>query len=342
MAALAPAGAPWPGAVAVSGGADSLALMHLLAEWARASGKAPPIVLTVDHGLQAGSAAAARAVVAAAKAAGLPAHGLKWTGTKPDADLEAAARAARYRLMGNWCRRRRIGALYVAHNREDQAETVLLRLARGSGLDGLAGMQARAPFPLSGFDDLTVLRPLLDIGRDELRAVLTERGIAWHDDPMNADPRFARVRMRQAWPALEAAGLTAARIADAASHLGRARKALEVATADFLAAHARQADGQVLLDATALATAPREIGLRALAACLARVSGAEYRPRFERLERLYDAILTGRVGKGRTLSGCRIGPAPKRAAVFGPATLAIGPEPGRRAGADSLSRSRKR
>lgn len=321
--------APWPGAVAVSGGADSLALMLLLADWSRRAGRSAPVVLTVDHGLQPGSAAMAQAVLETAATAGLEAHRLRWRGAKPKSDLEAVARAARYQLMGTWCRRHGLGALYVAHTMEDQAETVLLRLARGSGLDGLAAMRPVAPVPEPGFEGLSLVRPLLGVARADLRALLEKRGVAWSEDPMNRDPRFARVRMRAAWPVLEEAGLSARRIADAATHLGRARAALEAETEAFLAAHARFEAGRALLDGAALAAAPCEIGLRSLAAALGRIAGAAYRPRFERLERLYRAILTGDVGKGRTLQGCRIGRAPKRHAVFGPATLLLVREPGR-------------
>ncbi len=242
--------------------------------------------------------------------------------------------------MGRWCRRHGVQGLYVAHSREDQAETFLLRLARGSGLDGLAAMQALAPYPVPGFAGLQLVRPLLDTGRAELRAVLAQRGLRWREDPMNADPRFARVRMRAAWPALEAAGLTAGRIADAARHLARARQALEAATAEFLAVSAAFEADHVLLDGGALAGLPREIGLRALAAVLSRLSGAAYRPRFERLERLYAAIVAGNPGKGRTLQACRIGPAPKRQARFGPATLVVTREPGRSGGGRVMTSNR--
>lgn len=332
MAGLAETGAPWPGAVAVSGGGDSLALMILLAEWARAHAMPAPVVLTVDHGLQPGSARATKAVATAAVEAGLEAQVLKWRGAKPGSDIEAAAREARYRLMGRWCRRHRVPVLYVAHTLEDQAETFLLRLARGSGLDGLAAMQALAPFPVAEFAGLAVARPLLGMRRDDLRRFLEQRGLAWSEDPMNADPRFARVRLRAAWPALDAAGLTAARIADAAAHLARARAALEAATSAFLAAHARFDDGYALLDAGALGKTPDELGLRVLAAVLGRVGGRAYRPRFARLQQLHAAILAGQLGRGRTLHGCRIAPAPKRHADFGAATLMIAREKGRAAG----------
>ena len=318
-----PGGVPWPGAVAVSGGGDSLALMLLLADWARASGRPPPTVLIVDHDLRSESAAEARAAARAAGAAGLESQVLVWRGAKPEADLEAAAREARYRLMGEWCRSHGIKALYVAHNREDLAETLLLRLARGSGLDGLAAMPPLAPFPFPGFGELAVARPLLGVGRSDLRDFLAARGIGWAEDPMNADPRFARARLRAAWPELAKLGLVPARIAAAARHLARAREALEAVTAEFLAGHSRFENGVMTLDGAALAALPRETGLRVLAAALGRVSGAAYRPRFERLERLYEAIVSDGLARGRTLLGCRIAPAAHRNAWYGAATLCL-------------------
>ena len=137
--------APW--AVAVSGGGDSLALMHLLHDFARKEGLAAPMVLTVDHGLRKSSAGDAKKVVAWARRLGLSARVLTWRGKKPKTGIEAAARNARYRLLGDFLVMHKIGTLFVGHNQDDQAETSLLRLARGSGLDGLAGMQPRAPWP---------------------------------------------------------------------------------------------------------------------------------------------------------------------------------------------------
>jgi len=324
-------GAPWPGAVAVSGGGDSQALMLLLADWARGAKRPLPVVLTVDHGLTSDSARVAQGVVQSAGHCGLQAHKLVWKGSKPAADIEAEARMARYRLMGEWCEAHAIKALYVAHTLEDQAETFLMRLARGSGLDGLAAMRTRSPFPVQGFDRLCVVRPLLAMERGPLRAWLESRGEAWIEDPMNGDPRFHRVRIRAAWPALGELGLSPQRIAAAAEHLGRARDALDDATAEFLEAACRFEADRVLLDGTRLAAAAPEIGLRALAQILSRVSGEPYRPRFERLERLYGAIREGSFKSARTLHGCRVGRAPKLASIFGPFTLIVVREPARRA-----------
>ena len=320
-------GAPWPGAVAVSGGGDSKALMLLLAHWARAARRFPPVVLTVDHGLTQDASRAAQTVVRDAKRFGLSAHKLIWKGAKPDADIEAAARDARYRLMGDWCETHRIKGLYVAHTMEDQAETFLLRLARGSGLDGLAAMRTRSPYPLPGFERLCVVRPLLELERTRLRGYLESRNEKWSEDPMNADPRFARVRIREAWPLLTELGLSATRIAAAAQHLARARDALDDATGELLEAACRFEPDRVVVDGARLAAASPEIGLRALALILSRVSGDAYRPRFERLERLYRLIREGEFKSARTLHGCRIGRAPKAAAVFGSFTLIVAREP---------------
>lgn len=318
--------APWPAAVGISGGGDSMALMLLLRDWAMRARLPPPHVLTVDHGLRPQSENDARFVAKSARALKLKATILVWDGAKPDSDIEAQARDARYRLMGQWCRDNRIGALYVAHTLEEQAETFLLRLARGSGLDGLSAMRPVSQFPLPGFHDLALVRPLLGFTRNGLRKFLEIRQLGWREDPMNTDPRFARSRLRAVWPTLEKAGLTAARIAAAANHLARAREALDAATSDLLAKASRMEGGTLLLDAAALCAAPREIGLRALAKALTDVSGRSYRPRFERLESLYDQLAKKGAGPARTLHGCRVGRAPKRLALFGPQTLILGKE----------------
>jgi tRNA(Ile)-lysidine synthase len=319
-----------PFALAVSGGGDSVALMHLAADWLRAN--AVPLengsVLTVDHGLREGSAREAAATASWAKAIGFAAHTLKWRGARPRSNIEGRAREARYRLIGDWCRTNKVGAVLLAHTRDDQAETFLLRLGRGSGVDGLSAMRGRARFPLPGYDGIELIRPLLDIGRDELRADLAARGAAWLEDPMNEDTRFARVRIRMAMKALEMAGVSLLRIAQAADHLARAREALEADTARFLEKHARFEPDAAFFDSAALRAEPREIGLRALSAILMRVSGASYRPRLERLERAFDSL--GGARPALTLSGCRIRAATGGFRPFGTATLEVRREKSRR------------
>lgn len=326
---------PW--AVAVSGGGDSLALMHLLHGFAKAREMAPPIVLTVDHGLRKASAREAKKVLAWAKEAGLKAHLLTWRGKKPKSDIESQARQARYRLLGDWLKKKKITTLFVGHNLDDQVETFLLRLARGSGLDGLSGMVPHAPWPVPGFDRLRLARPMLGLGRDQLRAYLSGLGQTWLEDPMNEDTSFDRVKIRKARAALSEAGLTPARIAAAASHLARARESLEVMTEAVLNRATRKSQaGGILLDALALAAAPREVGLRGLASVLMAVGGQAYRPRFESLERLFDRLAGPGLGGGATLHGCHLRPV---AAVFAPFSLAVMPENPRKTGSSKPPRS---
>ncbi len=322
-------GAPWPAAVGVSGGSDSLALMLLLRDWAKSARLSPPLVVCVDHALRAESGAEARKVRSWARKAGLRAKVLAAPGKLPDSDLEAAARALRYRLLGEFARKNRLAAVYVAHTEDDQAETFLLRLARGSGVDGLSAMRPLAAYPDPGARDLLLVRPLLGFTRQSLQDHLKAAGHPWIDDPMNGDPRFHRVRIRQAWPQLEQLGLSANRLVAAAAHLARARTALETASLAVLARACRPHSRGILLDRAALAGAPLELALRALATILMQVSGNAYRPRFERLMSLFSAVADGSAAEGRTLHGCRIGRAPKADRVFGNDTLLIQPEKSR-------------
>ena len=236
--------------------------------------------------------------------------------------------------MGAWMAKHKLAALYVGHTEDDQAETFLLRLARGSGLDGLSAMRMLAPFPLGGFAGRAVARPLLGTGRQVLRDYLSARGQDWLEDPMNGEARFARSKIRQLSGALQASGLAPARIADAAAHLARAREALEQVT-DAVLARACKAGGRRRASCSiplALAAAPREIGLRALAKLLMGVGGEGYRPRFEALERLFDKIAGGRLGRGATLHGCHLAPAPRRLQAFGTQTLVLARESSRKSG----------
>jgi tRNA(Ile)-lysidine synthase len=326
------AGAPWPCAVAVSGGGDSVALMHLVAGWAKRRRCPLPPVLIVDHGLRAGSGPETREVARWARSFGLEGHILRWTGPKPDSDIEAAARDARYGLIGAWLKRRSLRGVCIGHTRDDQAETFLLRLARGSGLDGLAAMRPLSPFPLEEYSDLVLLRPLLSIERRAIRDHLQRSDQRWFDDPMNSDTRFGRARLRLHWEVLEGLGLSASRVADAAAHLARAREALDEVTIAVLDRACRLEGKSALIDRSALVAAPREIGLRALARLLMAVSGHKYRPRFERLERVFDWLGHGNVAQGCTLHGCRIRRAPKANAIFGAGTLLITPEAPERRG----------
>jgi tRNA(Ile)-lysidine synthase len=293
-AALAPLLTRRRVALAVSGGPDSTALLHLAAAL-RDRFAAAPVVLTVDHKLRPAAAREAEAVAAAAAALGLEAEILAWTGDKPAANLQAAARAARYALLADAARRHGCDALATAHTRDDQAETFLLALARGSGVYGLAAMPASRDLG----DGLTLLRPFLATPKADLVAWLDAAGIAYATDPSNADPRFARARLRAAAPALASLGLTPERLAATAQRMARAAGALDAAAAALIAAATPFGPALALLPAP-LAAAPDEIGLRALARLLAAVAAAPYPPRLDRLEALH-AALRAALAAGRPL-----------------------------------------
>jgi tRNA(Ile)-lysidine synthase len=295
-------------AAAVSGGADSLALTLLLARWARARGGSV-VALTVDHGLRPEAAGEARQVAFWLAARGIAHRALAAPVPLPShrGGLQAAARAARYALLADWCRDAGCLHLCTAHHREDQAETFLLRLGRGSGLDGLAAMA-----PVADLGACRLLRPLLDVPRARLAATLDREGQAWIEDPSNRDLAYARVRLRKAWPALDALGLSAGRIADAARHLRRVRAVVEAEVAALAArAVVIHPAGHALLDPVPLAAAADEVAMRLLARVLAVVGGGAYTPRLDGLERLAVALravvgASGGFGRGRTLARCRV------------------------------------
>jgi tRNA(Ile)-lysidine synthase len=305
MAALGPFEARPQVAVACSGGADSMALTFLLQGWTRAVGGSLT-ALTVDHRLRPESGSEARQVASWLGRRGIAHETL----IRPDAplqgNLQAAARRARYTLLSFWCRQRGVLHLALAHHLEDQAETLLLRLARGSGVDGLAAMAQ-----VSETAAVRRLRPLLTVPKARLAATLEAAGQPHVEDPSNENSAFRRVRLRGAAALLAREGLTAERLAATAARMGRARAALDDAAARLLArAAALYPEGYALLDPSEFRNAPREVALRSLARVLTVVSGADYPPRFERMERLHAALCApeGGLGGGRTLGGCRILP----------------------------------
>jgi tRNA(Ile)-lysidine synthase len=290
-------------AVAVSGGADSLALCLFAHRWASAQG-GEAVGLTVDHRLRPEAAGEAARVSRWLADRGIPHQTLRWTGAKPSTGIQARARRARYALLGESCREAGILHLLLAHHQSDQAETLLLRLARGSGVDGLSAMA-----PVSTMADVRLLRPLLSVPRERLTAALAAQGQPWIEDPSNANLAFRRVRVRRMLPELAAEGLTPQRLAATAQRLGRARRALDLASTDLLVAAVElDARGFARLDAAALGRAPDEIALRVLARLCRTIGGGVYPPRLERLERLLGEVLGGLDG-ARTFGGCVLAPA---------------------------------
>lgn len=286
-------------AIAVSGGGDSMALALLAASWCRLAG-GRVTALTVDHRLRPQSGEEARQVGRWLTARGLDHQILEWAEPSGGPGLQAAARAARYHLLSRWCRDNGVLHLLVGHQRDDQAETLMLRLARGSGVDGLSAMAASAPQA-----DLQILRPLLDCSREALRNYLREEGQEWIEDPTNDVERFDRVRWRKF---LAAEKIGAGRLALTARQLGRARQALEADCAALAAeAVTLSGAGYASLDSVRLAAAPEEVALRLISALSRTIGGGVFPPRLESLESLLAALRIG-LEKRRTFAGCVFAP----------------------------------
>ena len=303
MAALAPFENEPHLAVAVSGGSDSMALVLLANSWARERG-GRVTALTVDHGLRADAAREARQVAGWLAAMGIDHHLLRWRGPKPRAAIQARARDARYRLLDDWCGDAGVLHLLVGHTRDDQAETLMMRLRRGSGPDGLAAMGRERMLR-----HCRLLRPLLDVPRGALRDFLSVRGQGWLDDPSNRDPRFERARLRTEALEIEA-------LAESARRYGQARQVLERETARLLAASCRfHAAGYATLARDSLAQAPEDLRLRALARVLMAVGGLWHRPARRRVERLAMA-LGSETAPRLTLGNCLVAAADGDVRVF--------------------------
>lgn len=319
---------PAPAVVlAVSGGPDSLALMWLAARWRRALKSGPRLVaVTVDHGLREEAAREARDVKRLAKSLGIEHRTLRWTGPKPKAGLPAAARDARYRLLTGVARAYRASYIFTAHTQDDQAETFIMRMSRGSGVGGLAAMARQ-----SARDGVILARPLLDVPKSRLVATLAKAGIAFADDPTNRDPRFTRPRLRALMPALAAEGADARNLARLALRLARANAAIEV-MADGAERYLTSIDGansRPGFDLAAFSVLPDEIRVRLLLRTIDRV-GHEGPAELGKVEALLQAIdralrgkkpSDGRLRLKQTLAGAvisvdrnrvLIGPAPPR------------------------------
>jgi tRNA(Ile)-lysidine synthase len=296
--------------LAVSGGPDSTALMALAARWRASLRRGPRVVaVTVDHGLRPGSAREALAVKRLAGRIGVEHRTVRWLGPKPSTGIQEAARQNRYRLLA--AAARKVGARHIltAHTCDDQAETVLFRLARGSGLTGLAGMSR-----ITACEQVVVVRPFLGLAKVRLVATLRAAGIDYVEDPSNADPRFARTRLRRIMPTLSAEGLDAPRLARLARRLARAERALQIQSDEAfgrLAAGSNPARRRIHLDLPGYCDLPTEIALRVLGTAVATL-GQEGPVELNKLEALLAAILAATTGPRpplrlrRTLAGAMI------------------------------------
>jgi tRNA(Ile)-lysidine synthase len=297
--------------IAVSGGPDSTALLVLAARWAKRlkKPKQPPrlLAVTIDHGLRREAAAEAAAVKRLARRLGVAHRTLHWRGAKPASGLQEAARIARYRLLAQEAARAGLAHVLTAHTLDDQAETVLFRLARGSGLAGLAGMAPVALIPgRSGDDGIFLLRPLLHLPKSRLIATLAAARIAYSEDPSNRDPRFTRARFREKLlPALAREGLDAQRLSRLAARMRRAEASLEFAVGAAAAALAPlpwPSRGPIVFERAGFADLPAEVALRLLGRAIAH-TGDEGPVELGKLEALYQALRQAPARLRRTLAG---------------------------------------
>ncbi len=273
--------------LAVSGGPDSVALMWLAVRWRRALARGPRLVaVTIDHGLRPEAAREARDVKRLARSLDLPHHTLRWTGTKPKTGLPAAARDARYRLLARAARRHGATHVLTAHTRDDQAETLLMRMLRGSGVAGLSAMARETER-----DGVRLTRPLLDVSKAQLIATLNKARIGFADDPTNRDPAFTRPRLRALMPALAEEGGDAKNLARLATRLARANAAVEVLVdgAERYLALRDQGAARAGFDAALFAAMPEEIRLRLLKRAIDRI-GHEGPAELGKLETLLAAL----------------------------------------------------
>lgn len=303
--------------VAVSGGSDSMATLHLMAETG-----AQVFAMTVDHGLRPEAASEAALVAEACARIGVPHNTLNWRRTGTGGNLQDQARRARYGLISEWARGQGITHVVLGHTANDEAETFLMNLSRSAGIDGLSGMRRRWTS-----DGVSWARPFLGSDRAELRGWLERRGIAWVEDPSNSDMQFQRVKARNALAALAPLGIDASRLAVVARNLNSARSALIAQAVDFADHHVRTDGGDVVIARPAWQTAEPEVARRVLTTALRWVSGAEYAPRESALVAARAAI---EAQKSHTLSGCRIlcAPAAFRIAREGRAVRDLRAAPG--------------
>jgi len=286
--------------VAVSGGGDSTALLVMLADWAGQQG-AVLYAATVNHGLRPEAADEADQVARLCQTLDIAHHVLDWRGWDGKGNLQDQARRARHDLLADWAKRQDLAAVALGHTAEDQAETLLMRLMRGSGVDGLAAM-AR----VSHRSGIRWIRPLLGTSREELRGFLRGREIGWSEDPSNQNDRFDRIQTRKT---IEALGLSVQGMADTADRLRETRLYLEEMTEQAARGLAIVTPlGDVTIDGAGFFKLHAELQNRLMAHSLKWVATSPYRPRFDNLQNLLKKLANG---EKSTLGGCVIAPGKK-------------------------------
>ncbi len=283
--------------VAVSGGSNSMALLHLFARvQAHRGGEVRAV--TVDHRLRSEAADEARFVATVCKTLGVGHSTRVWEHGPVEGNLQDRARRARYGLIAGWARETGIDHVVIGHTADDQAETFLMGLAREAGIDGLSGMRKAWTA-----DGVHWARPYLLTPRAELRAYLRRNGASWVEDPSNADEGFTRVKARRALKALKPLGITVEKLSTVTTNLSIAQGALRLAASERADRVVRTDAGEVIIDREEFLRSGPELVRRILIGALAWIGRGDYAPRADALFRLERSIVEG---CGATLAGCRI------------------------------------
>ena len=272
--------------VAVSGGSDSLSLLYLIDAWSNKK-NLKIVILTVDHNLRNGSADEALYVGELCNKLGLIHKTLFWDHEDIEGNLSASAREARYRLMQNSIPSDAI--LITGHTLDDQAETFLMRLRRGSGVDGLASM-AEQSYLSFGNDGITIFRPLLDFERQTLRKVLKFYKVDWIEDPTNNDRSFERVRVRDLLARFVEIGIDKNTIGRTALLMQSAKTALNHFASDCYKKFGSCDNGDIILDFSEFSKQPLDVKRRLISAAQKWISNQKYRPRLSQVDALINSI----------------------------------------------------
>ena len=285
--------------IAVSGGGDSMALLVALAAHCGQTGT-PLHAATVHHHLRPEADDDIVLVQSVCADLSIPHAVLSWQDWDGQGNLQAHARMARRHLIAGWARRLGLSAVLIAHTADDVIETFVIRLARGSGVDGLAMMRDR--FLAQG---VLWLRPFLSISRTALRDYLREKGVSWAEDSTNEDEIFERVRVRKALPELAKLGIDPARIYTTTQDLAGARQALDYRVRQLMTRHINVAKtGSLRVDWQGLSAEPFDFQRRVLMQCFGAIAGAGYPPRATAMTALFQHLTEG---KRSTLAGCIVG-----------------------------------
>ena len=288
-------------AVGVSGGADSMALCYALSDFFGETGNTLH-ALSVDHGLRPEAAQEARQVAKALDVLPNVQHQiLTWHhDEKPTARVQESARNARYDLMGDYMRDHNLSHLFLGHHMDDQAETFLFRLAKGSGLDGLGGMPH-----IGARDDIYLCRPFLDMQKSEIIQFCEGHNIDFINDPSNDSDDYARVRLRKSMDVLSVEGLTPKRLSMTAKRLLRVREAVDhIVEKEYKNVLLKKNNSRIVFNFGVLSENPFEIVLRVILKAMAELSpDRDYGVRLERAENLCEDLMKPKSFRKRTLGG---------------------------------------